>query len=135
MSCLVVPDYWAWACGDGVSVGSGDNDKSVSIECNPRQSDGDYQTIAGLVRDLRAAYVDLSPLPARRWFNTACPGTCDLAGIDRIARGLPTRATPWPAVKPSPTVPAASDDTNAMYGLTVPYITGFTSLEASGYLR
>ena len=53
VACLVAPGDRAWACGDGINIGSGGNDKSISIECNWRQSDGDYDTIAQLIADLR----------------------------------------------------------------------------------
>ena len=104
VACLVAPGDRAWACGDGIGINSGGNDKSISIECNPRQSDGDYQTIAELVRDLRAVYGDLPLYPHNHWFNTACPGSYDLGRIDRIARGLPDtgHAAPVPAQAAQP---------------------------------
>ena len=49
VACIVDPDDRAWHAGDGVGVGSKGNDKGIGIECNPRQSDGDYQTIADSV--------------------------------------------------------------------------------------
>ena len=103
VACLVAPGDRAWACGDGVGVGSGGNDTSISIECNPRQSDGDYRTVAELVRDLRAVYGDLPLYPHSRWFNTRCPGTYDLSRIDRIARGLPDTGHTSPATAPAGT--------------------------------
>ena len=118
VACLVSPDDRAWACGDGVGVGSGGNDQSISIECNPRQSDGDYRTIAELVRDLRAAYGDLPLYPHNHWFNTQCPGTYDLARIDRIARGLPDtgHSAPTPA-NPDPAPAPVSLSTHVHYRL------------------
>ncbi|MEF2736596.1 MAG: N-acetylmuramoyl-L-alanine amidase [Bifidobacterium choerinum] len=106
VACLVAPGDRAWACGDGINVGSGGNDKSISIECNWRQSDGDYDTIAQLVADLRTTYGDLPLKPHRTWTSTECPGTYDLARIDRLARQkagqkVPTAAPAKPAVKPS----------------------------------
>lgn len=106
VACLVAPGDRAWACGDGINVGSGGNDKSISIECNWRQSDGDYDTIAQLVADLRKTYGDLPLKPHRTWTSTECPGTYDLARIDRLARQkagqkVPTAAPAKPAVKPS----------------------------------
>ena len=106
VACLVAPGDRAWACGDGINVGSGGNDKSISIECNWRQSDGDYDTIAQLIADLRKTYGDLPLKPHRTWTSTDCPGTYDLARLDRLARQkagekLPT-ATPAPAPAPKP---------------------------------
>ncbi len=107
VACLVAPGDRAWACGDGINVGSGGNDKSISIECNWRQSDGDYDTIAQLIADLRKTYGDLPLKPHRNWTNTDCPGTYDLARLDRLARQkagekLPTVSTP---AKPATTPP------------------------------
>ena len=91
MACLVDPDDRAWACGDGVGVGSGGNDKSISIECNPRQSDGDNQTVAELVSNLRAVYGDL-PLddPVRFTeatpYNPSSPYSATKAGSDMLVR-------------------------------------------------
>lgn len=87
VACLVSPDDRAWACGDGIGVGSGGNDQSISIECNPRQSDGDYATIAELIACIRATYGDLPLVPHNRWTATSCPGTYDLDRLDRLARG------------------------------------------------
>lgn len=106
VACLVAPGDRAWACGDGINVGSGGNDKSISIECNWRQSDSDYDTIAQLVADLRKTYGDLPLKPHRTWTSTECPGTYDLARIDRLARQkagqkVPTAAPAKPAAKPS----------------------------------
>ncbi len=107
IACLVAPGDRAWACGDGIGVGSGGNDKSISIECNWRQSDGDYDTIAQLIADLRRTYGDLPLRPHRTWTSTDCPGTYDLARLDRLARAkagqkLPaTASSAKPAAKPS----------------------------------
>lgn len=113
VACLVDPDDRAWACGDGVDVNSGGNDRSISIECNPRQSDGDYDTIAQLIADLRATYGDLPLYPHRHWSATGCPGTYDLARLDRLARAKrgqkpATSAPAHPAPAPAP-APARKD--------------------------
>lgn len=107
VACLVAPGDRAWACGDGINVGSGGNDKSISIECNWRQSDGDYDTIAQLIADLRKTYGDLPLKSHCTWTSTDCPGTYDLARLDRLARQragekLPTVSTPAkPATTPA----------------------------------
>ncbi|WP_190973692.1 peptidoglycan recognition family protein [Bifidobacterium tissieri] len=104
VACLVDPDDRAWACGDGVGRNSGGNDRSISIECNPRQSDGDYETIGELIRDLRGVYGDLPLYPHRHWTSTDCPGTYDLDRLDRIARGsAPAESAPRPETA-APTV-------------------------------
>ena len=90
----------AWHAGNAYG-----NTTSIGIECNPRASDGDYQTIGELVRDIRAIYGDIPLVPHRDWQSTQCPGNYDLARIDRIARGQSSNPTPapTPAPKPNPT--------------------------------
>lgn len=95
-ACIVDPDVIAWHAGNN----TGNND-TIGIECNPRATDGDYQTIAELVRDLRAAYGDLYIVGHRHWKATACPGVYDVSRIDRLARNLPSPSTPT-EIKPTP---------------------------------
>lgn len=78
----------------------GGNDDSIGVEINPRQSDGDYETAAALIRDIRSRYGDL-PLIRHRAVagsSTSCPGTWDLARLDRLARGgTPAKPAAAPA--------------------------------------
>ncbi len=83
VACIVSPDEVAWHAGDGGN-GPG-NMTSIGIECNPRGSDGDYATVAELVRDLRAVYGNLPLYPHRHWTTTECPGTYDLDRINQLA--------------------------------------------------
>ncbi|MDU2421575.1 MAG: N-acetylmuramoyl-L-alanine amidase [Bifidobacterium scardovii] len=106
VACLVDPDNRSWASGDGVNCNSMGNDRGISIECNPRQSDGDYETIGELVRNLRNAYGDLPLRRHRDFAQTDCPGTYDLDRIDRIARG----GASAPAAKPQQSTPAVNID-------------------------
>jgi LysM repeat protein len=84
----------AWHAGNPYG-----NTTSIGIECNPRASDGDYQTIGELVRDIRKIYGDIPLVPHRDWQSTACPGVYDLGRIDQIARNA------YSAPKPAPTAP------------------------------
>lgn len=97
VACLVDPDVMSWATGPA-------NSYTISIECNPRQSDGDYQTIGELVADIRKTYGNLPLKRHRDFMNTACPGTYDIARIDRIANGQANKpsATAHAPVKPAP---------------------------------
>ena len=98
VACLVDPDNRSWASGDGINVNSMGNDRGISIECNPRQSDGDYQTIGELIANIRSVYGDL-PLYRHRDFSaTECPGTYDLARLDAIARGTTVSQPSAPVV-------------------------------------
>jgi N-acetylmuramoyl-L-alanine amidase len=95
---IVDPHDAAWHTGSAVG-----NATTIGIECNPRGSDGDYATIAELIRNLRAQYGDLPLWPHRHWKATACPGTYDLARLDRLARANA------PA-EPAPIIPTTGDD-------------------------
>ena len=104
VACLVDPDNRSWASGDGINVNSMGNDRGISIECNPRQSDGDYQTIGELIANIRSVYGDL-PLYRHRDFSaTECPGTYDLARLDAIARGTAVSQPSAPAASSAPSV-------------------------------
>jgi hypothetical protein len=96
VACIVDPDDRAWNAGDGIGVGSKGNDMGIGIECNPRQSDGDYETIAELIRDLRTSYGDLPLIRHRDCSATQCPGSYDLDRLDRLAHGLvaPSNSVP-----------------------------------------
>lgn len=67
----------------------GGNSDSIGIECDPRQQDETYETVAALIREIRARHGDI-PLVRHRdvkGSSTTCPGTYDLARLDRLARG------------------------------------------------
>ena len=108
VACLVDPDNRSWASGDGVGVNSMGNDRGISIECNPRQSDGDYETIGELIRNIRAVYGDLPLRRHRDFAATVCPGNYDLARLDRIARTGKSSASKPSASKPSVSKPSVS---------------------------
>ena len=108
----------AWACGDGVGVNSGGNDRSISIEhANCKNGpwlvhDAAIESGAHLVAALCRYYKLGRPqwgknvFPHRHWKSTACPG--ELAGSQN-ARYM-RRAQEWydamcggkPAPKPQP---------------------------------
>lgn len=90
--CIVDPDRRAWHAGS-----SHGNHVSIGIECRPEATDGDYRTVAELIRNLRAVYGDLPLIPHKRWTSTDCPGPWDLERLDRLARG--TKAAPAKASK------------------------------------
>jgi hypothetical protein len=107
VDCYVSPDDIAWANGNWAA-----NLSKISIECNPRQSDGDYYAAAWTIAYVRSIYGDL-PL-SRHWdyYPTQCCGTYDLDRLEREARqiaaqGLWTSAPVVPAlVVPAPAAPA-----------------------------
>jgi len=80
INCLVSPEDAAWHC-------PGKNATHIGIECRPEATDGDYATVAELIRTLRAQY---GPLPLSRhrdWYSTACPGVWDLDRLEALAQG------------------------------------------------
>jgi hypothetical protein len=82
VACIVSPDDCAFHAGNAEG-----NTFSVGIECRPEATDGDYNTIAELIRYLRGIYGDIPLYPHNHWYNTACPGDYDLARLDTLARG------------------------------------------------
>lgn len=114
VACLVAPAHAAWHSGS-----SKGNATSVGIECRPEATDGDYATVAELIRELRAVYGDIPLVPHSSWKATACPGKWDLARLDRLARSgaaaAPAPAAPAPAPKPAPApAPAPQVDPRIM---------------------
>jgi cell division septation protein DedD len=79
VACLVDPANASWST-------MGDNPYCISIECDPRCRDEDYDVVAELVADIRSAYGASLPLvPHKQFTATTCPGNWDLGRIDRIA--------------------------------------------------
>lgn len=102
--CLVNPADAAWHAGNATG-----NATSIGIECRPEATDGDYKTVAELVRYLRSNYgTDLPLIPHRNWQSTACPGVWDLDRIDNLARL--GGATIGPAGETTDTTDTEEDD-------------------------
>ena len=82
VNCIVSPWDAAWHAGNAFG-----NTSSIGIECRPEATDGDYKTVASLIRYLRQAYkVDFPLIPHRDWQLTECPGVWDLKRLDAMAR-------------------------------------------------
>lgn len=94
VTCIVTPDDAAWHAGTAEG-----NTTSIGIEMRPEATDGDYHTVAALIRFIRSIYGDVPLLPHNHWIQTDCPGVWDLARLDSLARGT---ATPAPAPAPTP---------------------------------
>lgn len=58
----------AWANNSG-------NPYTISIECNPRNTAADRQTIVELIADIRRRHGNLPLVPHSKYVATACPGT------------------------------------------------------------
>lgn len=112
VDCYVNPDDVAWANGHW-----GANLSKISVEGDPRQSDGDYYAAAWTVAYIRSIYGDLPLSKHRDYYPTECCGTYNLERIDQMAYEiaasgfwnnvpLPTPGTP---VTPVPPVPATQN--------------------------
>lgn len=106
VDCYVSPDDIAWANGNWAA-----NLSKISIECNPRQSDGDYYAAAWTIAYIRSIYGDLPLSRHSDYYNTECCGTYDLARLDALARTIEidssTTPTPGNPVEVAPAVPAS----------------------------
>lgn len=73
VACLTSPFEVAWGQGDGAN-GWG-NRNLVSIECNPRCSPGDRETVAELIADQHIRNgIPINLYPHKKFTATQCPG-------------------------------------------------------------
>lgn len=103
-------------------AGSSGNPRGIGIECRPEMSDGDFETVAGLVAAIRSEHGDLPLRGHRDHMSTACPGRwyARLRDLDARARQIAGGAAP---AAPAP-APAASG------GLAVDGVIGWASIRA-----
>lgn len=101
VACIVSPLDAAWHAGNAQG-----NAQTIGIECRPEATDGDYATIAELIRYLRSQYGDIPLYRHADWTSTACPGDYDLVRLDKLARN---GGTPTPT-RPQTTKPIQEDD-------------------------
>lgn len=107
VDCYVNPDDVAWANGNWAA-----NLSKISIECDPRQSDGDYYAVAWTVAYIRSIYGDLPLYRHSDFYNTQCCGTYDLERIDALAREI--AAHPDTDFSGAPTAPDILPETPAV---------------------
>ncbi len=98
VACIVDLKDTAWHCGHYPS-----NQKTIGIECNPRMSSGDLETVAELVADIRKVYGNLPLSKHSDYQDTSCPGTYagKLGWINTRAEQLRTGKAPAKQSKPS----------------------------------
>lgn len=112
VACIVAPKDRAWHAGPG------GNPRGIGIECNPRMTAGDLETVAELIANLRKAYGNLPLKPHKSYMNTSCPGSYEgqLGWLsnraNQIMKGLPSTSTPS-VTKPTTTTGGKSIDTLA----------------------
>jgi len=61
------------------------NPYTISIECDPRCRDEDYDVVAELISQIRGIYGNIPLVPHRQFVATACPGNYDLGRLDQLA--------------------------------------------------
>lgn len=110
VACIVSPYDAAWHTGNAIG-----NATTIGIECNPRASDADYETIAQFNAQLIDAFGDQIKYKHNDWFATACPGVYDINRIDRESYNWISSADwgdvtpknqPAPTPTPAPIPPA-----------------------------
>ncbi|RUQ23523.1 peptidoglycan recognition protein family protein [Kocuria sp. HSID16901] len=69
VACLVSPENVAWHAGSAQG-----NRTTIGIECNPRMTDKDLETLVEVIGWLESAYGSLKVYPHQHWSPTACPG-------------------------------------------------------------
>ncbi len=67
--CMVSPANAAWHSGSAQG-----NATSIGIECHPRMSDADFQSVVELVKYLESIYGSLKIYGHQDWSATQCPG-------------------------------------------------------------
>jgi N-acetylmuramoyl-L-alanine amidase len=104
VACLVDPFTVAWAQGDG-ATGWGNNNL-VSIECNPRCSAGDRETVAELIADQHIRNgIPIRLYPHKSFTATQCPGVWEqhIPWLTARAKQIVAEKTQTPAPEPTPT--------------------------------
>ena len=78
VACLVDLNNASWATNSA-------NPYTISIECDPRARDEDYDVVAELIAKIRSVYGNIPLVPHRQFIATACPGNYDLNRLNAIA--------------------------------------------------
>lgn len=99
VACIVDLKDTAWHCGHYPS-----NQATIGIECNPRMSSGDLETVAELVADIRKVYGNLPLSKHSDYQDTSCPGTYagKIAWLDKRAEEIRAGGKPASSAKPQP---------------------------------
>lgn len=84
VAMLVDPKNRAWHAGNE------SNPRGIGIECNPRCSAADRETVAELIADIRRTYGNLPLRMHKQFMTTACPGVWanHLAWLDDRANAI-----------------------------------------------
>ena len=106
-ACLVNLSDASWATNSA-------NPYTISIECDPRCRDEDYDVIGEVIAQLRSIYGNLPLVPHRQFVATACPGNYDLNRLNQVAASKQVgKSDVWGNVSnkstPAPTPPQYDD--------------------------
>lgn len=92
-ACLVDLSDASWATNSA-------NPYTISIECDPRARDSDYDVVAEVIAQLRSIYGNIPLVPHSKYVATACPGVYSLSKLNSIAsKKQVSKDDPWGAVK------------------------------------
>jgi len=86
VACLVDPTDASWATSSA-------NPYTISIECDPRCRDEDYDVVGELIAELRATYGNLPLMRHSDVMATRCPGNYDLNRLNAVAATKIAKAT------------------------------------------
>ena len=78
VACLINLEDASWAT-------NGANPYTISIECDPRCRDEDYDVVAELIAQIRQVYGPIPLTPHNHHTSTQCPGNYDLNRLNAIA--------------------------------------------------
>lgn len=78
VACLVNLTDASWATNSA-------NPYTISIECDPRCRDEDYDVVAEVIAQIRSIYGNIPLVPHKQFVATACPGNYSLARLNKIA--------------------------------------------------
>lgn len=103
VACMVNESDTAWHAGDGEV-----NLASIGIECNPRASQGDLQTLVELLADLKRRYPHAQIIGHKDVVSTGCPGRY-YDRMEELRRGALTARPSNPAPKHTAPAPLIVD--------------------------
>lgn len=81
VACIVDPAMMAWHVAEPAYV----NQTTIGIECNPRASEEDHETVAELVADLWREWGKLPVKGHKEYMATQCPGAYNVEKIIELA--------------------------------------------------
>lgn len=129
----------SWHAGSALG-----NATSLGLECNPRASTPDYETVSEYVADLWVAYGKIPLLPHKYWTATACPGAWNLNRILMTANSYYANKTKTKTPVTSPSTGAkyytvAKGDTlysiARKFGTTVPILAKLNGIKSLNIIK